>query len=121
MLKIACVNHFHERFTIMTTILAFDQGKFKSVCCFFHLDDGELRYVSVESTAATIGLFIDTAKELGYESKKLEPAENRRCRVTHVIARNHGRPRGTYRRKKKCQSTPPGTRCAHRPGCWDTR
>ena len=37
-------------FTIMSTILALDLGKFKSVCCFFHLDDDELRNVTVEST-----------------------------------------------------------------------
>jgi hypothetical protein len=37
----------------MSTILALDLGKFKSVCCFFDTDTQELRYVTVESTAAS--------------------------------------------------------------------
>ncbi len=49
----------------MNTILALDLGKFKSVCCFFNTDDGEVRYVSVESTPAPIGLLLDKAKAEG--------------------------------------------------------
>jgi hypothetical protein len=49
----------------MSTILALDLGKFKGVCCFFIADDGELRYVTVESTPATIGLLLDKAKAEG--------------------------------------------------------
>jgi len=39
------VNRCHERLTIMTTILALDLGKFKSGCCFFNIEDGEVRYL----------------------------------------------------------------------------
>jgi len=39
----------------MTTILALDLGKLKSVCCFFNSADGEVRYLTVESTPASIG------------------------------------------------------------------
>jgi hypothetical protein len=49
----------------MATILALDLGKFKSVCCFFHADDGEVRYVTVDSTPASIGLLLEKAKAEG--------------------------------------------------------
>ena len=49
----------------MNTILAVDLGKFKSVCCFFNPDDGEVRYVTVESTPALIGLLLEKAKAEG--------------------------------------------------------
>jgi len=49
----------------MTTILALDLGKFKNVCCFFDPADGEVRYVTVESTPASIGLLLDRAKAEG--------------------------------------------------------
>jgi len=39
----------------MTTILALDLGKLKSVCCFFNLADGEVRFLTVDSTPASIG------------------------------------------------------------------
>ena len=45
----------------MNTILALDLGKFKSVCCFFNADAGEIRYVTAESTPATIGLLLSQA------------------------------------------------------------
>ena len=49
----------------MSTILALDLGKFKSVCCFFDTDTQELRYVTIESTPASIGLLLDKAKAEG--------------------------------------------------------
>ena len=49
----------------MNTILAVDLGKFKSVCCFFNPDDGEVRYVTVESTPALIGLLLEKSKAEG--------------------------------------------------------
>jgi hypothetical protein len=49
----------------MFTILALHLGKFKSVCCFFNTDSQELRYLTVESTPATIGLLLDKAKAEG--------------------------------------------------------
>jgi len=76
------VNHFHERLTIMTTILALDLGKFKSVCCFFNLADGEVRYVTVESTPASIGLLLDKAKAEGVVCAIFEA-----CVLTGWVAR----------------------------------
>jgi len=49
----------------MATILALDLGKFKSVSCFYDTDTQELRFVTVESTPATIGLLLDKAKAEG--------------------------------------------------------
>jgi hypothetical protein len=76
------VNHFRERLTVMTTILALELGKFKSVCCFFHPDNGELRYVTVESTPATIGLLLDKAKAEGVACVIFEA-----CVLTGWVAR----------------------------------
>jgi len=38
----------------MTAIFALDLGKFKSVCCFFDIEDGDFRDLTVESTLASI-------------------------------------------------------------------
>jgi transposase len=66
----------------MNTILALDLGKFKSVCCFFNPDDGEVRYVTVESTPALIGLLLDKAKAEGVACVIFEA-----CVLTGWIAR----------------------------------
>jgi len=39
----------------MTTILALDLGKLKSVCCFFNIEDGDVRDLTLDSTPASIG------------------------------------------------------------------
>jgi hypothetical protein len=63
----------------MNTILALDLGKFKSVCCFFNTDDGEVRYVTVESTPATIGLRLSQAKAEGVRCMIFEACVMSRC------------------------------------------
>jgi transposase len=66
----------------MNTILALDLGKFKSVACFFDTETQELRYVTVESTPAVIGLLLDKAKAEGVACVIFEA-----CVLTGWVAR----------------------------------
>ena len=82
----------------MSTILALDLGKFKSVSCFFDTDTQELRYVTVESTPATIGLLLDKAKAEGVAcvifeacvltSRRFEYSTGRRASTGDLLRRS---------------------------------